>query len=75
MLDYNVIIRGEDGMEFAATVSGDTRDEAYDNAREFFPEGTILEVMSPADIRARDEDLYISAERMYDDPSYDNYDY
>lgn len=75
MLEYLCILRDEDGMEFSSTFSADDREHVREQAAECFPESTVIEINSPADIKAREEDLYIEANDRYDNPWLDDYEF
>ncbi len=75
MTTYLVLLRGEDRMEFSVEIEASDHSTAMSRAGDMYPESSPLEVYSPADLRAREQRLYEQAQRAYDDPHYDNYDY
>jgi len=76
---YHAVMLDETRCEFGADVEAKSRDEAYDLLREYYPESKCVQLESPADTRAREQDLYehISRGGDWDDdgrPIY-HYDY
>lgn len=71
-MTYNALIRGEDGTLFTVEVEAPNVSAASDDVAEMYPEGTVEEIFDP---RVRAQEHYERAQRMYDDPSYDDYDY
>lgn len=69
---FHALIRGEDRSEFTIEVDGKDVEAARQEAEDLYPEATILEVFDPV---KRADDIYERAQRAYDDPSYDDYDY
>jgi hypothetical protein len=75
MTTYLVLLRGEDGMEFSREIEAVSRDRAYADAEEGYPESFVLSVESPDDVREREQRLDRWAQKFCDDPyHYDTYD-
>jgi hypothetical protein len=73
MITYNVIMRGEDGMEFCIEQLAASKRQCEICVEDMYPESTIIEIMSPNDVRDRQMNVYQDAQRMYDeDYYYDN---
>ena len=75
MIEYHAVMLDETGCEFGTSVEANSRNEAYDILREDYPESRCIQLESPADRKAREQDLYERANAMYDDPDLDDYDY
>lgn len=70
LIHFHAVLLDECGHEFGAGVEAVHRQEAYDKLREDYPENRgIVQLESPADTRAREQDLYdhISRGGDYDD--------
>lgn len=79
MIDFWAVMLDETGCEFGTSVEASSRSEAEDLLREDYPESRCVQLESPADRRAREQDLYdhVSRGRDWDDdgrPIY-HYDY
>jgi hypothetical protein len=69
---WNVLLRGEDGMEFVIATEAKTIGAARDEAEENYPESHVLQVFDPVE---REERLYREANERYENPDLDDYDY
>jgi hypothetical protein len=69
---FHILLQGEDRTEFTIQVDNASQDQARLEAEDRYPEARVLEVWDP---HQRALDSYRRAERMYDDPSYDDFDY
>jgi hypothetical protein len=65
----------ETRCEFGVGVEADTREEAYEQLREDYPESRCVQLESPEDTAAREKRIYEQAMREYDNPGgyYDDY--
>lgn len=70
MLVYNVIMRGEDGLEFCIEQLAASKRQCEICVEDMYPEITIIEVMSPNDQRDKAIRVYDDAQRMYDEDYY-----
>jgi len=52
---YHAVMLDETGCEFGAGVEAASRDEAYDELRDMYPESRIVQLESPEDTRRRQE--------------------
>lgn len=58
MIDFWAVMLDETECEFGVNVLADSRPEALDKLREDYPESRCVQLESPADRRAREQDLY-----------------
>jgi len=58
--EYHAVMVDETGCEFGAGISAQSRTEAYDLLREFYPESKCVQLESPDDAREREARLYHS---------------
>lgn len=69
MLTYNVILRGEDGMEFCVSQVAASKRQCETCVGDMYPESTVIEIMSSNDHRSQWR-IYRDAQRMYDEDYY-----
>jgi hypothetical protein len=73
LIHYHAVLLDECGHEFGAGVTAASRDEAEEKLRGDYPENRgILQLDSPADTRAREQDLYEPHLDELDDYGYDD---
>lgn len=71
---YWAVFIDETGMgEFGASIEADSKAEAWDLARECYPESRCVQLESPEEAAERERRTYAWAARAYDDPYYDDY--
>jgi len=58
MAHFHAVMLGEDGMEFGADTTANTREEAERGLREDYPESQIIQLESPEDTVAREARIY-----------------
>jgi hypothetical protein len=58
MINFHAVMQGEDGMEFGASTTANTREEAYEQIMENYPESRIVQLESPADTQDREARTY-----------------
>lgn len=73
MITFHAVMLDETRCEFGASVEASSRSEAYDLLRERYPESQCVQLESPADRRAREEDLYFDEFEDEDDEDEDMY--
>lgn len=75
MIRYHAVLLEECGYEFGADVTAASREEAYDELREMYPENRgIVQLESPEDTAARERRMYARLEAEMDgDCYYDDY--
>lgn len=74
LIHYHAVMIDETGCEFGTSVDAPSRPDAYDLLREMYPESSCDQLESPADIRAREQDLYESIQRELDGEDWDSFD-
>jgi hypothetical protein len=75
-MKYTFLLRGEDHIEFYWDCDAGSRDDAYDQLDNVYPDATIIHCYDDVQRREIDERTYQHAQRMYDDPyAYDCYDW
>jgi hypothetical protein len=69
MNKFHAVMRGECGEEFGVDLDAETRDDAYDQLDEDYPESRCVQLESPADTAKREAKIYadINAGIDYDD--------
>ena len=55
MTQYHAVLLDETGCEFGHTSTAASRDEAWDEIREMFPESQCVQLESPEDTRRRQD--------------------
>jgi hypothetical protein len=65
---FNAYLRGEDHTEFTITLNATTRDAAYDEVADRYPEASVLEIFDPQE---RAHEIYMRAQKAYDGDYYD----
>jgi hypothetical protein len=65
---FLVLMTDECGQEFSEYVTADDRENAYEIARDSWPESQIVSIESPGDVEQRELHLYASV--MEDDYDY-----
>lgn len=77
MIKFHAVFIDETGMgEFGATIEAKDHAEAWEVAREEYPESRCVQIESPEDTAEREARIYERANRMYEDPYYcDDYGY
>lgn len=63
MTQYHAVMLDETRCEFGVSVTARSRAEAYEKLAEDYPESKCVQLESPADRRAREQDLYDRLER------------
>ena len=58
MAHFHAVMLGEDGMEFGADTTANTREEAYERISEDYPESNIIQLESHSDTAAREAAMY-----------------
>ncbi len=58
MIEFHAVMIDETGCEFGATIRAETRSEAWDMAREWYPESRCVQMESPEDTAAREQRIY-----------------
>jgi len=57
-IQFHAVMLDETGCEFGATISATTKDEAWELARENYPESRCVQLESPEDTAAREKRIY-----------------
>lgn len=68
MIIFQAVMLDELGHEFGVEVVAASRPEAEEELEEQYPESSLVQLESPADRKARNEDLYFETAG---DPDYD----
>ena len=68
--NYNVTLRGEDGTVFTEECNAGSVEQVFAWAEEQWPEANVLDVFKPEE---RAHEIYMRAQRAYDDDTYDLY--
>jgi len=63
---YHAVMLDETGCEFGAGVEAASRDEAYDELRDMYPESRIVQLESPEDTAERERRIYAQVWDDYD---------
>jgi hypothetical protein len=72
MTEYWAVLLDETGCEFGAGVTAGSRQAAYDELRDMYPESRIVQVESPQDRADRERRMRESVAREYSfGPDYD----
>lgn len=66
MIDFWAVMLDETGCEFGVGVLAASRPEALDKLREGYPESRCVQLESPADRRAREQDLVLDEDEFED---------
>jgi len=66
MTEFHAVMLDETGCEFGVGVTADTREDAYDQLREDYPESTCVQLESPADTAERERAMYARIEAELD---------
>lgn len=75
MTMYHAVMLGEDGTEFGLDVEALSKDDAWAQIREDYPEGACLQLESPQDTMDREKAIYDRMNAMWDNPDLDDYGY
>ena len=76
MTKYHAVMLDETRCEFGVSVEADSRDDAYEQLQEDYPESQCVQLESPEDTAERERRLQEWAERVYyDEEVFDDYDY
>jgi hypothetical protein len=66
-IQFHAVFLDETGCEFGATIRANTKDEAWEIAREDYPESRCVQMESPEDTAAREARIYRAARFSVDD--------
>jgi len=66
MTQYHAVLIDETGCEFGHTFTAASRDEAWDEIREMFPESQCVQLESPEDTARREQAIYARVAAEYD---------
>lgn len=58
MIEFHAVMVDETGCEFGATIRAASRNEAWDKAREDYPESRCVQLESPEDTAKREKRTY-----------------
>jgi hypothetical protein len=75
MISYHGVFVDETGCEFGATIRAATKAEAWEKARENYPESQCVQLESPAEASQREYETYLRALEEDEDYHHDDYDY
>lgn len=73
MIDFRAVMLDETGCEFGVGVRAGSRAEAIEKLREEYPESRCVQLESPADRRAREQDLYLDEDEFEEFEDYEDY--
>jgi hypothetical protein len=60
-IQFHAVMLDETGCEFGATIIAANKEDAYETAREHYPESRCVQMESPADTAAREKRIYDAA--------------
>jgi len=66
MTQYHATMIDETGCEFGHTFTAASREEAWDEIRDMFPESQCVQLESPEDTARREQALYARIAAEYD---------
>ena len=75
MTQYHAVMLDETNCEFGVTLNAASRDEAYEQLHEDYPESCCVQLESPEDTARREQAIYERVSREYDEDLQDDYDY
>lgn len=75
MASYHAVMMDETGCEFGVTFDAESRDDAYRQLSDDYPESSVVQLEDNEQQRQREMDVYQRAMSMYDDPFLDDFDY
>lgn len=58
MIEFHAVMIDETGCEFGATIRAETRGQAWEFAREWYPESRCVQMESPEDTAEREKRIY-----------------
>ena len=67
MVRFHAVLLDETRCEFGAGVEAETREAAYAQLAEDYPESRVIQLESPDDTARRERDIQRFVERQYDD--------
>lgn len=66
-INYHAVMEDETGCEFGVDLAASSRNDAYDQLREDYPESRCVQLENDRDRAAREDSLYMRAQAEYDD--------
>lgn len=66
MTQYHAVLLDETGCEFGHTFEASSREEAWDEINDMFPESRCVQLESPEDTARREQALYARIAAEYD---------
>lgn len=75
LINFHAVMIDETGCEFGASVSAETREEAYEILQENYPESRVDQLESPEDTARREAEIYARVSAEYDDDYFDEEDF
>jgi len=67
MTTFHAVLTDECGGEFGATIIAATKADAYETAREQYPESSVVQMESPMDAQERQARIQRTIAAEYDD--------